>query len=254
MSLAVREATAQIRAAWAAFVAARPEGDVLQAWAWGEAGADDLASTGADSSSPTPGTGCAASPRSWTGRLLRAHHPLRAPRPPGSARRPTPGEILAHLIDGLRAHARARGAASSSGFDPRSLRGAAACRGAVPGSPRWWRAPESDTICSRRRHADRGFGRRGRSGVRLGQGGARRAAPRGARGQRCPCRSPGRTGGAGRLPRAACGDVRAGRLPHPLAGLPGRPGRAAGGRRRLVPGHRGARWTTAGGCRGAAHR
>ena len=39
MSLAVREAVPDDRGAWAAFVASRPEADVLQAWAWGEAGA-----------------------------------------------------------------------------------------------------------------------------------------------------------------------------------------------------------------------
>jgi peptidoglycan pentaglycine glycine transferase (the first glycine) len=39
MSVAVREAVPADRGAWAAFIASRPEADVLQAWAWGEAGA-----------------------------------------------------------------------------------------------------------------------------------------------------------------------------------------------------------------------
>ncbi len=41
MTLALREATEADRADWAAFVASRPEGDVLQSWAWGQAGAGE---------------------------------------------------------------------------------------------------------------------------------------------------------------------------------------------------------------------
>ena len=41
VTLGIREATPDDRADWTAFVASRPEGDVLQAWAWGEAGAGE---------------------------------------------------------------------------------------------------------------------------------------------------------------------------------------------------------------------
>jgi lipid II:glycine glycyltransferase (peptidoglycan interpeptide bridge formation enzyme) len=41
MTLTLREATGSDRADWTAFVASRPEADVLQSWAWGEAGAGE---------------------------------------------------------------------------------------------------------------------------------------------------------------------------------------------------------------------
>ena len=41
MTIAIREARADDRADWSAFVASRPEGDILQDWAWGEAGAGE---------------------------------------------------------------------------------------------------------------------------------------------------------------------------------------------------------------------
>lgn len=41
MTLGIREATPADRADWTAFLASRPESDVLQSWAWGEAGAGE---------------------------------------------------------------------------------------------------------------------------------------------------------------------------------------------------------------------
>ena len=41
MTLTLRAATETDRADWTAFVASRPEADVLQSWAWGEAGAGE---------------------------------------------------------------------------------------------------------------------------------------------------------------------------------------------------------------------
>ena len=41
MTLTLREASAADRAGWSAFLASRPEADVLQSWAWGEAGAGE---------------------------------------------------------------------------------------------------------------------------------------------------------------------------------------------------------------------
>ena len=41
MTLGVREATEEDVGDWSAFVASRPEADVLQSWAWGEAGQAD---------------------------------------------------------------------------------------------------------------------------------------------------------------------------------------------------------------------
>jgi peptidoglycan pentaglycine glycine transferase (the first glycine) len=41
MTLVIRMATSADRGAWSDFVAARPESDILQSWAWGEAGAGE---------------------------------------------------------------------------------------------------------------------------------------------------------------------------------------------------------------------
>ncbi len=120
MSLAVREATAQDRAAWAAFVAARPEGDVLQAWAWGEAGASEPGEHWSrlivtDTGDRVRGVAQVLDRATSFGRtiLYVPHGPLwerEAPDAPAT---------LARLIDGLRAHARARRGVVLK-FDPRS--------------------------------------------------------------------------------------------------------------------------------------
>lgn len=45
MSLAARRATADDRERWGAFIAQRPDADVLQSWAWGEAGSGEPGET-----------------------------------------------------------------------------------------------------------------------------------------------------------------------------------------------------------------
>jgi lipid II:glycine glycyltransferase (peptidoglycan interpeptide bridge formation enzyme) len=105
----LREATETDRPAWAAFVASRPEGDVLQAWAWGEAGAGEpgerwsrLIAT--DAEGRTRGLAQVLARSSVLGRSV-----LYVPHGPLWDREASDGaEVLARLIVGLRAHARSR--------------------------------------------------------------------------------------------------------------------------------------------------
>jgi lipid II:glycine glycyltransferase (peptidoglycan interpeptide bridge formation enzyme) len=109
MTVAIREARADDRADWTAFVASRPEGDILQDWAWGEAGSGERGEHWArlivaDAGGRTRGVAQVLDRASLLGRtvLYVPHGPLWDRESAEAA------EILAHLLVGLRAHARAR--------------------------------------------------------------------------------------------------------------------------------------------------
>jgi lipid II:glycine glycyltransferase (peptidoglycan interpeptide bridge formation enzyme) len=109
MTIAIREARADDRADWSAFVASRPEGDILQDWAWGEAGAGERGEHWGrlivvDAAGRTRGVAQVLDRSSMLGRtiLYVPHGPLWDRESADAA------EILAHLVVGLRAHARAR--------------------------------------------------------------------------------------------------------------------------------------------------
>lgn len=109
MTLGIREATPEDRGAWTAFVAACAEGDILQSWAWGDAGAGEPG----EHWSRLLVTDAAGRIRAVAQVLDRAtsfrrtvlyvpHGPLWDRTAPDAA------EVLAHLLIGLRAHARER--------------------------------------------------------------------------------------------------------------------------------------------------
>ena len=109
MTLAVREAGPTDRADWMAFVASRPEADVLQSWAWGAAGAHEPGEhwqrlVVVDAAGRTRGVAQVLDRSTFLGRtvLYVPHGPLWDREAPDAA------EILAYLLTGLRAHARAR--------------------------------------------------------------------------------------------------------------------------------------------------
>lgn len=109
MTIGIREATADDRADWTAFVASRPEGDILQSWAWGDAGAGERGERWSrlivvDAAGRTRGVAQVLDRSSLLGRtiLYVPHGPL-WDRDAGDA-----AEVLAHLLVGLRSHARAR--------------------------------------------------------------------------------------------------------------------------------------------------
>jgi len=109
MTLTLREATPSDRADWTAFVASRPEGDVLQSWAWGEAGAGEPGEHWArllvtDGGGHIRGVAQVLDRATSFGRtvLYVPHGPLWDRSDPDAA------EVLARLIAGLKAHARSR--------------------------------------------------------------------------------------------------------------------------------------------------
>jgi len=109
VTLAVREAGPADRADWTAFVASRPEADVLQSWAWGVAGAGEPGEHWqrlivVDAAGRTRGVAQVLDRGTFFGRtvLYVPHGPLWDRDAPEAA------EILAYLLTGLRAHARAR--------------------------------------------------------------------------------------------------------------------------------------------------
>jgi lipid II:glycine glycyltransferase (peptidoglycan interpeptide bridge formation enzyme) len=109
VSLGIREATPDDRAAWSAYVASRPEGDILQAWAWGEAGAGERGEHWrrlmvVDGGGRTRGVAQVLDRATLLGHtILYAPHGPLWDRESGDA-----AEILARLLVGLRAHARER--------------------------------------------------------------------------------------------------------------------------------------------------
>ena len=109
MTLGIREATASDRADWSAFIASRPEADVLQSWAWGEAGAGETGERWArlivtDGAGRTRGVAQVLDRASSFGRTVSyvPHGPVWDREAPESA------EILARLLVGLKEHARTR--------------------------------------------------------------------------------------------------------------------------------------------------
>lgn len=109
MSLAVREASEADRAAWGAFIASRPEADVLQGWAWGEAGGGEPDETWSrlvvvDGDGRVRGVAQVLARATSFGRTIQyvPHGPVWDRDAPDAA------EILARLIVGLRAHGRDR--------------------------------------------------------------------------------------------------------------------------------------------------
>jgi lipid II:glycine glycyltransferase (peptidoglycan interpeptide bridge formation enzyme) len=109
MTLGIREAAADDRPAWTAFVASRPEGDVLQSWAWGEAGAREPGEHWrrlmvVDAAGHTRAVAQVLDRAASLGRtvLYVPHGPLWDRDAPDAA------EVLAHLFTGLKSHARER--------------------------------------------------------------------------------------------------------------------------------------------------
>ena len=109
MGLDLRPAVQSDREAWSAFLAARPEGDVLQSWAWGEASRDEPGERWArlvlaDDVGRIRGIAQVLDRRSAFGRtiLYVPHGPIWEREAPDSA------ELLSRLLQGLRVHARSR--------------------------------------------------------------------------------------------------------------------------------------------------
>jgi lipid II:glycine glycyltransferase (peptidoglycan interpeptide bridge formation enzyme) len=109
MTLDLRDATEADRGDWSAFVASRDEGDVLQSWAWGEAGDAEPDEHWArlvvvDAGGHIRGLAQVLDRSTPFGRtvLYVPHGPLWDREAPDAA------EVLARLLTGLKAHARAR--------------------------------------------------------------------------------------------------------------------------------------------------
>jgi hypothetical protein len=113
MTLGVLKPAARSRD-WMAFVASRPEGDVLQCWAWGEAGAGEPGERWSrlmvvDAADHVRGIAQVLDRATSFGRTV-----LYVPHGPLWDREAGDAQILAHLLTGLRAHARGRLAWCSS--------------------------------------------------------------------------------------------------------------------------------------------
>ena len=109
VTLALREATGADRADWTAFMASRPEGDVLQSWAWGQAGAGEPDEHWArlivvDAGGHTRGVAQVLDRATSFGRTI-----LYVPHGPVWDRDASDAaEILARLLAGIKVHARSR--------------------------------------------------------------------------------------------------------------------------------------------------
>ena len=153
MTLGIREATPDDRTDWTAFVASRPEGDVLQAWAWGEAGAGERGEHWrrlivVDAAGHTRGVAQVLDRATLLGRtiLYVPHGPLWDREASDAA------EILARLIIGLRTHARERRGVVLK-LDPRAS-GDAAQTAALARRARGRQVRDQRaTTCRRLRHA-----------------------------------------------------------------------------------------------------
>lgn len=109
MTLAVRRARDADRPAWSAFVASRPEADVLQDWAWGEAGAEEPGERWSrllvtDAHGAIRGVAQVLARRTSFGRTIQyvPHGPVWDREGDDAA------EVMARLITGLRTHGRQR--------------------------------------------------------------------------------------------------------------------------------------------------
>ena len=109
LSLQIREANDGDRAAWSAFVASRPEADILQAWAWGQAGTPEAGESWSrllvvDGSGAVRGVAQVMARASSMGRSV-----LYVPHGPVWDREGSDqAAVLAQLLMGLRAHGRER--------------------------------------------------------------------------------------------------------------------------------------------------
>jgi lipid II:glycine glycyltransferase (peptidoglycan interpeptide bridge formation enzyme) len=109
MTLTLREAADTDRADWTAFVASRPEADVLQSWAWGEAGSGEPGEHWSrlvvvDGGGHIRGAAQVLDRATTFGRTI-----LYVPHGPLWERDATDAaEVLARLLSGLKHHARAR--------------------------------------------------------------------------------------------------------------------------------------------------
>jgi peptidoglycan pentaglycine glycine transferase (the first glycine) len=109
VTLELREAMPTDRAAWNAFVASRPEADLLQSWAWGEAGAGEPDEHWArlivvDADGRPRGLAQVLDRSTSFGRsvLYVPHGPVWNRGAPDAA------EVLARLLTGLKTHAKSR--------------------------------------------------------------------------------------------------------------------------------------------------
>lgn len=109
MTLGIRRATADDRGDWTAFVASCPEGDVLQSWAWGEAGTEEPGEHWTRLLVTDAGGHIRAVAQVLDRATSLRHTVLYVPHGPLWDRdAPDAAEVLAHLLTGLRAHARER--------------------------------------------------------------------------------------------------------------------------------------------------
>ena len=126
MTLTLREATEADRADWTAFVASRPEADVLQSWAWGEAGAGEAGEHWArlvvvDGGGHIRGLAQVLDRATSFGRTI-LYGP---PGPLWDRDGDDAAEVLARLLTGLKAHGRERKGVVMK-LDPRGSGDAAA--------------------------------------------------------------------------------------------------------------------------------
>ena len=126
MTLRLRQATEADRADWGAFVASRPEADLLQSWAWGEAGAGEPSEHWSrlvivDGGNHIRGAAQVLDRATSFGRtvLYVPHGPVWDRDADDAA------EVLARLLTGLKSHARERRGIVLK-FDPRGTGDAAA--------------------------------------------------------------------------------------------------------------------------------
>lgn len=109
MTLILRDATEADRAGWSAFLASRPEGDLLQSWAWGKAGNGEPGEHWArllvtDGGDHIRGVAQVLDRATSFGRTI-----LYVPHGPVWDREAADAaEVLARLLTGLKAHARKR--------------------------------------------------------------------------------------------------------------------------------------------------
>ena len=126
MTLSLREAGDGDRPSWGAFLASRPEGDVLQSWAWGVAGAGEPNEHWSrlmvvDGGGHVRGVAQVLDRATILGRsILYVPHGPVWDRDGADA-----AEVLARLVTGLRAHAKSRRGITLK-LDPRSAGDAAA--------------------------------------------------------------------------------------------------------------------------------
>jgi peptidoglycan pentaglycine glycine transferase (the first glycine) len=109
MTLGLREAVPGDRGDWTAFVASCPEGDVLQSWAWGDAGADEPGEHWSRLLVTDAGGRIRAVAQVLDRASILRRTVLYVPHGPLWDRdAPDAAEVLAHLLTGLRANARGR--------------------------------------------------------------------------------------------------------------------------------------------------